>query len=288
MSTPPKEKGKWLVITVIVAVLALIFGIWGAYTYVTEFKWGEPETWTLSRSILMLGSGFWFVVGAILWIVGTAFLIMELAGYTFMGFKITKFKIRWDSIDIAIMALTAAVYGGALAATGGLVVIPGFTWIRPANALTPVFGVLFGLPGAIGTAIGNFIADAFAGYLGWGSIGGFVGNFILAYIPYKLVSDPSLRSPRAWAECYLSIIIASVWCSAYISWWLYIWSPGVSPVPLVGLPPIMIWGWFFPFVIINNLLVSVILSPPIIYILYPVVKNWGLLWKDRITILSRK
>jgi len=274
-------KGPWLIATIIIAILAIGLSVWGAITFATE------KEWSWGKATLALGFGAWMVLGGILWLSGTGFFIMELLGFTIKDRKIVRYKINWDSIDISIVALTAAVYGGALAATGGLTIIPGFTWIRPANALTPVFGVLFGIPGALGTAIGNFIADAFAGYLGWGSIGGFIGNFILAYIPYKMVSDPSLRSPKAWFELYLSIIIGSVWCSAYISWWLYVWGPQVSPWPLVGLPAPLVWGWFFPFVIVNNMLVSAILSGPIIYILYPVVKNWGLLWTDRIKILSK-
>ena len=276
-----KISGVWLGLTIIVVIIAIGLSVWGAITYVTE------KQWSWGKASLSLGYGAWMAIGGILWVVGSAFFIMELAGYTIHSGKIAKFKLNWDSIDISIVALTAALYGGSLAATGGLTIIPGFTWIRPANALAPIFGVLFGLPGCIGTAIGNFIADAFAGYLGWGSIGGFVGNFLLAYISYKMVGDPSLRSAKAWFYLYLSIIIGSVWCSAYISWWLYAWGPQVSPWPLVGLPAPLVWGWFFPFVIVNNTLVSAILSGPIIFALYPLVKNWGLLWSDRIKFIKK-
>ncbi len=275
-------RGLWLVATILMAALALGLSIWGAITFAME----GGLKWSWGRATLSLGYGTWAIVGGILWVAGTAFFVMELAGYTIRKGRIARFRIAWDSIDISIIALTAAVYGGSLAATGGLTIIPGATWIRPANALPPIFGVLFGIPGCIGTALGNFLADAFAGYLGWGSIGGFIGNFILAYIPYKLVSDPSLRNPKAWFEFYASIIISAIWCSAYISWWLYVWGPQVSPWPLVGLPAAIVWGWFFPFVIVNNLFVTAIVSGPIVYVLYPVVKNWGLLWSDRIKMMS--
>lgn len=111
--------------------------------------------------------------------------------------------IRWDSIDIAIAALAAAIYGGGLIVTAGLIVIPGFTWIRPANILAPVFRILFGIPGRAGLAFGNLIADALEDYLGVGSIEGFVGNFLLGYIPYKLMKDHTLRSSRSVFEFYL-------------------------------------------------------------------------------------
>lgn len=276
-----KARGMWLVATILVAILALGLSIWGAITFAME----GGEKWSWGRMTLALGYNTWAILGGISWFIGTILFVMELTGHTIRRGKIVKFNMAWDSIDISIIALTAAVYGGALAATGGLTIIPGATWIRPANALPPVFGVLFGLPGCIGTALGNFLADAFAGYLGWGSIGGFIGNFILAYVPYKMVSDPSLREQKAWFEFYASIIISSIWCSAYISWWLYVWGPQVSPWPLVGLPAMLVWGWFFPFVIVNNLLLTAIISAPITYILYPVVRNWGLLWNERIKIL---
>lgn len=38
------------------------------------------------------------------------------------------------------------------------------TEVRPAGALPPVFGLLFGVPGALGCAVGNFLADMLSGY----------------------------------------------------------------------------------------------------------------------------
>lgn len=40
----------------------------------------------------------------------------------------------------------------------------GLTEIRPAGAFPPVFGLLIGIPGAIGCALGNFAADIMSGY----------------------------------------------------------------------------------------------------------------------------
>ena len=237
-------------------------------------KWSE---WIISKPFVALGRDTWFAIGAVAWALGTALFIAELMGYTIRGGKIVKQVIRWDSVDIAVVALTAALYGGALAATGGIPIIPGFTWVRPANALAPLFGVLFGLPGALGTAIGNFIADALAGYLSIGSIGGFIGNFIIAYTPYKLMRDQSFRSARSIIEFYIyGVVVANVWCSIYISWWLD------ALEPVIGLPRPLVWGWFAPFVIFNNAFVTCIISPILGYILYPVVKARGLHWSDRI------
>lgn len=273
-----KEMGQ-KIIAIIVAAIVIAFAVYGTWDFATYgFGWSFGA-FMLSIAAIVLP------IAAILWIIGTIIFFMELVGYTFTfpKFKIVRQKIRWDSMDIAIAGLVAAVYGGGLAATGGFVIIPGATWIRPANALTPVFGVLFGIPGAIGTAIGNFIADSLAGFLGLGSLGGFVGNFILAYVPYKFMKDHSLKTARSWTEFYFwGVLINSIWCSAYISFTLYL----LLQMGLLGMPYEVIWGWFFPFVIINNAIVTAFVSGILIYILMPIVKQWGLYWADRIEILE--
>ena len=281
MGSTPSPK-IYLPATIIIAIIAIGLAFWGALTFAASagqiFAEG-PQVWVWGRVFLAPGFGFWLVVAGILWIAGTAFFIMELAGYTFSGFRIVRQVIRWDSIDIAVMALVAAIYGGGLLATAGLVVIPGFTWIRPANMLSPVFGILFGVPGALGLALGNLIADALGGFFGVGSLGGFIGNFLLGYIPYKFMKDHTLRSSRSVFEFYLwGVLVGSIWVALYIAWWLHV------AQPLVGLPPLFIWGWFAPFVFINNAIVTAIIGPILAYALYPLVKRWGLHWSDRIEI----
>jgi energy-coupling factor transport system substrate-specific component len=237
----------------------------------------KPAAWIITQPFVVLGRNTWFVIAGILWVIGTVFFFMELLGWTIRKGKVAKQVIRWDPVDVSIVALTAAIYGGALAATGGIPIIPGFTWVRPANALAPLFGILFGIPGALGTAIGNFIADALAGYLSVGSIGGFVGNFIIAYVPYKLMRDQTFRTPRSIVEFYIwGVLVSSVWCSLYISWWLDLLEP------VIGLPRPLVWGFFAPWVIFNNAFITAIVSPILGFILYPPIKARGLYWADRI------
>ena len=277
--------GYYKPLAVIIGIIAIALSIWGSATFaaVSGIIWEKgPAVWSWGAAFLSLGFDFWRIVGGIFWVVGTVLFIMELAGFTIRKGRIVRQVIKWDSIDIAIAALVAAIYGGGLVATAGLIVIPGFTWIRPANMLSPVFGILFGIPGCVGLAFGNLIADALGGFLSFGSIGGFVGNFLLGYVPYKLMRDHTLRTSKSVFDFYLwGVLVGSLWCSLYISWWLDM------AKAIVGLPPLFVWGWFAPFVIINNSIVTAIAGPPLAYALYPPVKRWGLHWSDRTTFLEK-
>jgi len=271
-----RPTGLWA-LSIVIGMLFVMLFIYIGYDVVTKGlrNWSE---WLISAPFIKLGRDFWFVVAGILWVVGTVLFLMEMAGYTITrGLKIVKNRVKWDAVDVTVVALSAALYGGSLAATGGLPIIPGFTWLRPGNSLAPLLGILFGLPGALGTAIGNFIADALTGYLSIGSIGGFIGNFLIAYIPYKLMSDHSFRTPKSIIEYYIwGAVISSVWCSLYISWWLD------ALEPVIGLPRTLVWGWFAPWVIFNNAIVTTTIAPILGYILYPPIKMRGLFWKDRV------
>ncbi|AFK51595.1 hypothetical protein TCELL_1172 [Thermogladius calderae 1633] len=271
-----KGAGLWT-LSIVIGLLFAAFFIYVAYDIVSKglSNWQE---WIISRPFIALGRDFWFVVAGILWVIGTVIFFMEVSGDTIdRSFRIVKNNVKWDAVDVTVTALSAAIYGGSLAATGGIPIIPGFTWLRPGNALAPLFGMLFGVPGALGTAIGNFIADALTGYLSIGSIGGFIGNFMIAYLPYKFMKDHSFRSPRSIIEYYIwGAVIGSVYVALYISWWLD------ALEPVIGLPRPLIWGWFAPWVIFNDAIVTSTITPILGYLLYPPIKMRGLYWKDRV------
>jgi len=273
--------GLWA-ISIVIALLFIALFIYIAYDIIS--KGISPDAagrWIITQPFVSLGRDFWFAVGGVLWVIGTAVFFLEISGRTISGSRIVRQELRWDAVDVSITALSAALYGGALAATGGIPIIPGFTWVRPGNALAPLFGILFGVPGALGVAIGNFIADALTGYLSIGSIGGFIGNFIIAWVPYKLMRDQSFRTPRSLVEYYIwGGIVGSIWVSLYISWWLDLLEP------VIGLPRPLIWGWFAPWVIFNNSIVTLTITPILGYILYQPIKMRGLYWRDRVRILK--
>ena len=81
-----------------------------------------------------------------------------------------------------ITMISFAVLGAAFKV---MTLVEGLTEIRPANAIPVIAGLLCGPVGALGCAAGNLIADFF-GSLGWPSILGMIGNFLAAFLPWRL------------------------------------------------------------------------------------------------------
>lgn len=180
---------------------------------------------------------------------------------------------------IILVALSAAIYAAFLIVfKGGIVLIPGITEVRPANVFPPVFGLLFGPAGAWGSAIGNLIGDIFGGTMGVGSIFGFVGNFFLGFIPYKMwgatfglvkKDDMSLKM-NSWQKILAFEIVAlvsSAACAIIISWYLDL--AGMIPFAFLGIT-----------ITINNFAAAIVLGPVLVGLFYTRVQRWGLLWTD--------
>lgn len=64
--------------------------------------------------------------------------------------------------------------------------LTGLTEVRPASAFSPVFGLMFGVPGALGCALGNPMADYCSGYSLQVCILGFAAQFLYGYFPYLM------------------------------------------------------------------------------------------------------
>lgn len=67
-----------------------------------------------------------------------------------------------------------------------MVLVEGLTEVRPVNAIPPVAGLICGPLGAAACAAGNLIADAVGGTFALSSILGIIGNFMAAYMPFRL------------------------------------------------------------------------------------------------------
>jgi energy-coupling factor transport system substrate-specific component len=176
---------------------------------------------------------------------------------------------------VVLVALSAAIYAAVLIPFKGFAIIPGFTEIRPANVFPFVFGLLFGPAGAWGAAIGNLIGDFF-GTLGIGSIFGFVGNFFLGFITYKMWGayfrrgenmEPTVNTGKKLAVYIAISILASAVCADWIAWFN----------DLIGFVPFAALG---SIITVNNAIAGIVLGPILLLVLYPRVKRWGLLWTE--------
>ncbi len=176
---------------------------------------------------------------------------------------------------VVLVALTAGVYAAILIPLKGIPLIPGFTELRPANAIPVVFSLLFGPAAAWGSAFGNLIGDFF-GTLGLGSIGGFIGNFFYGYVPYKLWGKMGLlssrqaldsRSGRWLIEYLLLALLASTSCAAIISY----------GTDLFNLVP---FGILASVITLNNFLWAAIVGPFLLWLMYPRAKRWDILWTE--------
>ncbi len=183
----------------------------------------------------------------------------------------------WKNTRMVILtALVAALYAALLIPFKGFVLIPGITELRPGVVIPVISGLLFGPAGAWGAAIGNSLADLFGTLPGL--VIGFIGNFFLAYVPYKLWNklglvkmgerDSLLPNSAARVVNFIIVtILGALACALFIAW----------SVDLLGVAPFAAVGTL---IALNNSIVAVVLGVPLMLLLYPRVKKWGLLWTD--------
>ena len=177
---------------------------------------------------------------------------------------------------IMLVAVTAAVYAALLIPFAGLVIIPGITAVRPGNVIPVAFGIMFGPAAAWGSAVGNLINDIFGGTFGPGSFFGFIGNFFFGLVGYKLWGamgvlssdeEPTMRSGAQLLEFAAVAVVASALCASIIAWGLEV----------LGLFPFSVLGTI---IFVNNTIAAVVLGPPILLLVYPRIKEMGLLYPD--------
>lgn len=96
-----------------------------------------------------------------------------------VGKSVTKRYIR-QILIFAILFLAVTMPFRQLFRLNGL------TEVRPAGAFPPVFGLLYGLPGALGCAAGNLIADILSGYPAGICTWGFAAQFLYGLLPHLI------------------------------------------------------------------------------------------------------
>jgi len=167
---------------------------------------------------------------------------------------------------IVLTAVVAALYVCLLLPFKGFVIIPGYTELRPAALVPLLCSLLFGPAAAWGAAIGNLVGDVFGGMLGPGSIFGMLGNFMLGFLPYKLL-EGLFRKDACSAGYHYKVLVgvfAAVACATIIGW----------GVDMLGLVPFTVLG--VP-IALNDSIVGV--AYPLLFLtLHPRIKRMGLLY----------
>ncbi len=178
--------------------------------------------------------------------------------------------VMWRNTKMVVLvALSAAIYAAILIPFKIITIVPGYTELRPGNAIPIVAGLLFGPAAAWGCAIGNLIADFF-GTIGPGSFFGVIGNFLFAYIPYRIwVMCKGFRSPTgSWREVPLlvvAIFVGSAACAIVIAF-------GVELLALFPFAYVVLTS----VITINNTLIGCILGIPLLILIYPRARRWQL------------
>ncbi|MBF0529636.1 MAG: QueT transporter family protein [Deltaproteobacteria bacterium] len=181
------------------------------------------------------------------------------------------FKMWRNTRMIVLTAICGAAYVAVLLPFKGLVIVPGLTEVRPGAALPIILGFLFGPAAVWGAAIGNTIADALGGMLSPGTIPGFFGNMIFAYIPYSIWralfgrTNPVRAGLKGWIVLYLILVTDCLTIGAVIGY----------GVDLLKLAPFAALGLI---ITVNNLLIAAVSVPLLVGLLYERVRLMGLLY----------
>jgi len=174
----------------------------------------------------------------------------------------------WGNVRMVVLtALVAAIYAAILIPFKIFTLVPGLTEMRPAAAIPMVVSLFFGPAGAFGVALGNLIGD-FAGTLGWGSLFGIIGNFLLGYIPYRMISPREsgyLSKPLDVPAYVVVAAVTSASCATFIGW----------AVDLLGLAPFVVVA---NIIAVNNLCFMLVLSPLLIKALEKRIRRQGLMY----------
>ena len=101
-----------------------------------------------------------------------------------------------------------------------MVLVEGFTEVRPVNAVPPIAGLICGPIGALACGLGNLIADLF-GSFNLTSVLGFFGNAAAAYLPYRLWHIYSDEAPNLHKnKNILKYSLVCLSAALMVSWFL--------------------------------------------------------------------
>ena len=108
--------------------------------------------------------------------------------------------------DIAICALSAAIFAITMVIVAPLVILPGAIIFYVPAAWQLLWPIWFGVPGCAGILIGNFVGCQFKGLYGPASLVEAIGNCLSGLIPYYMIPKKvsSLEKVRHYLLLFLS------------------------------------------------------------------------------------
>lgn len=147
--------------------------------------------------------------------------------------------------------------------------------------IVTAFSFLFGPAAAWGAAIGNTIRDAATSGLDSVTVFGFIANFLLGYIPYKLWNaitkmKPDLRSVKKIGLFVGVCLAASAACGVVIGWALYWLNP---PVPF--MPTSLI-------IAVSDAVWAIVLGSVVLALSYKPLSKRRLLYSDIFNIEEKR
>lgn len=139
-----------------------------------------------------------------------------------------------------------------------MILIEGFTEVRPVNAIPPLAGLICGPVGAAACGLGNLLTDLF-GTFNETSILGFFSNILAAYIPYRLWHIYSSETPNVHRNINIfKYIFISFTAALTVAWTL-------------GFGLFYVFGqWIeniYTYIFFNNFGFSVVLGLPVFIML---------------------
>jgi energy-coupling factor transport system substrate-specific component len=174
---------------------------------------------------------------------------------------------------IAFMLLTVILYVALNVPTMKFTIFGGHADFGRIGIGFPVaFSFLFGPAAAWGAAIANVIRDLISGGLDWASIPGFIGNFLIGYLPYKVWSlitteKPDLRSAKKVGLFVGVTVLPCILCGVIIG----------AGLDVLGLAPFIPTG---PLIALSDAVWALLLGSIVLVAAYPYVSKQKLLYTD--------
>ena len=126
----------------------------------------------------------------------------------------------------SIFILVAVMFAILSASINVMTFAGGYSQLRPVNAIPAPVGMIFGPVGALGCAIGNLLGDTVRiGTLQGTVVLGFIANFLVSYIPYKIwrAIDGDVVDVHSWKKIGLfvwSVVLSCLSCALFLGFGL--------------------------------------------------------------------